>query len=323
VFPDGKPRTVTVRVRSLPGAAGSVRLAAGDKEAFAVTPKEVSFHLPAGGEMDASFQVTPPPAAAAGTLRASATIDGDPQSYDRGLRRIEHDHIPIQTILSFTKVRVVRFDVARRRHRVGYVPGAGDDIPTALRQLGYEVVFLDPKALTPEHLRGLETIVTGVRAWNVEPRMVAAHDALMDWVAKGGTLVAQYNTNNRIGPAPPNLGPLPFDISRDRTTDENAKVDLAKDPVLARPNLITAADFEGWVQERGLYYADRWDPAYRAPLAMADPGEKPVHGALLIAKHGKGVFIYTGLSFFRQLPAGVSGAYRLFVNLLEHDAHGP
>jgi hypothetical protein len=140
----------------------------------------------------------------------------------------------------------------------------------------------------------------------------------MDWVARGGTLVAQYNTNSRIGPAPPDLGPFPFTISHDRTTDENAAVELAKDPILAGPNPITSADFQGWVQERGLYYADKWDPRYRAPLSMADPGEKPTHGALLVGKHGRGTFIYTGLSLFRQLPAGVPGAYRLFVNLIEH-----
>lgn len=164
--------------------------------------------------------------------------------------------------------------------------------------------------------------MTGVRAWNVEPALVRAHGVLMDWVSHGGTLVAQYNTNSRIGPVPPDLGPYPFVISHDRTTDENAIVEMTKDPVLTSPNKIVPADFEGWVQERGLYYADSWDPKYRTPLAMADVGEKPTHGALLVAKYGKGVFIYTGLAFFRQLPAGVPGAYRLFVNLIEHAASG-
>ena len=322
LFPDPKPRDLHVRVRSLAGASGSVRLDAPD--GFVVAPRDAPFKVAASGEAELTFHVTPPghpQQPSTGTLRAVATVatvNADPRKYDRGLRRIEHEHIPIQTLLSPAEIRVVRVEVVRRGHKVGYLPGAGDEIPSALRELGYEVVTFDPKAFTPANLAGLGTIVTGVRAWNVEPDLVAMHGALMDWVARGGTLVAEYNTNSRIGPAPPDLGPFPFTISHDRTTDENAAVLLAKDPILATPNAITAADFEGWVQERGLYYADTWDPRYRAPLTMSDPGEKPTRGALLIGKHGKGTFIYTGLSFFRQLPAGVPGAYRLFVNLIEH-----
>jgi LmbE family N-acetylglucosaminyl deacetylase len=320
VFPDTKARVLSVRVRSTAGAAGTVHLET--EGGFTASPAEQPFRVPAGGEVEVTFRVTAKSAAKTGTLRAVATVDGDPARYDRGLRRIEHAHIPIQTLLPPAEVRLVRLDVVRRRHRVGYVPGAGDAVASALRQLGYEVVELDPKALTPAALAGLESIVTGVRAWNVEPRLVAAHGVLMDWVARGGTLVVQYNTNNRIGPSPPDLGPYPFVISQERTTDETAPVDLAKDPVLSSPNKIGPADFEGWVQERGLYYADSWDPRYRAPLSMSDPGEKPLQGGLLVAKHGKGVFVYTGLALFRQLPAGVPGAYRLLVNLVEHGAGG-
>jgi hypothetical protein len=247
-----------------------------------------------------------------------ATVDGDSRRYDRGLRRIEHAHIPIQTLLPPAELRVVRLDVVKKRRKVGYLPGAGDETAAALRQLGYQVVELDAGALGTASLGGIDAIVTGVRAWNVEPRLIGQHRVLMDWVARGGTLVVQYNTNSRIGPAPPEIGPFPFAISHDRTTDENAAVEIGHDPILRAPNMITAADFEGWVQERGLYFADSWDPRYRTPLAMSDPGEKPLHGALLVAKHGKGAFIYTGLALFRQLPAGVPGAYRLLVNLIEH-----
>jgi LmbE family N-acetylglucosaminyl deacetylase len=319
LFADPRPRDLRVRVRSLAGASGSVRLDAPD--GFKVAPRDAPFKIAPSGEVNVTFRVTPPSAAAkalTGTLRAVATVDGDSREVDRGLRRIEHDHIPVQTLLPAAEARIVRVEVARRRHKVGYLPGAGDEIPAALRELGYQVTTLDPKALTAANLAGLDAIVTGVRAWNVEPGLVALHGALMDWVARGGTLVVQYNTNSRIGPAPPDLGPFPFTISHDRTTDEGAPVELTKDPILAGPNAITAADFQGWVQERGLYFADKWDPRYRAPLTMADPGEKPTRGALLVGKHGKGTFIYTGLSLFRQLPAGVPGAYRLLVNLLEH-----
>lgn len=316
VFPDASPRPVTVRLRSRDGAAGAVHLEL--TRGFAATPKEAAYALSAGEERTVTFQVTPPKTAGASTLRAVATVANDSTPYDRGLQRIEHDHIPIIPLLPKAEMRVVRVDVVRHRKRVGYIRGAGDEVGSALRQLGYDVVELTPDHLSPERLRGVDAIVSGVRAWNVEPRLVAAQGTLMDWVAHGGTLVAQYNTNSRIGPAPPNLGPFPFTISHDRTTDETAPVTMDKDPLLSAPNPIGPADFDGWVQERGLYYAGTWDARYRAPLTMADPGEKPTRGALLIGRHGKGVFIYTGLSLFRQLPAGIPGAYRLLANLVEH-----
>jgi hypothetical protein len=320
VFPDASPRPVKVHLRSRDGAKGVLRVEL--ESGFESMPKEVAYTLAAGEEKAYSFQIAPPKAAGTSVLRAVATVANDPTSYDRGLRRIEHDHIPIIPLLPKAEMRVVRVDVAHRRKRVGYIPGAGDEVGSALRQLGYEVIELPPDKLRAESLRGLDAIVSGVRAWNVEPHLVAAHGLLMDWVAHGGTFVAQYNTNSRIGPAPPNLGPFPFTISHDRTTDETAPVAMDEDTVLTTPNAIRAADFEGWVQERGLYYAGTWDPRYRAPLTMADPGEKPTRGALLIGRHGKGVFIYTGLSLFRQLPAGVPGAYRLLANLVEHAGAG-
>jgi len=160
--------------------------------------------------------------------------------------------------------------------------------------------------------------VVGVRAFNTNERLRAAHAALMAYVEAGGTLVVQYNTNNRIAPLTAPLGPWPFDIGQKRVTDETAAVGVLspRHAALTTPNAIGPRDFEGWVQERGLYFADKWDPRYETPIAMHDPGEAPLAGSLLWARHGKGTFIYTGLAFFRQLPAGVPGAYRLFANLL-------
>lgn len=316
MFADKKPRALRVLVRSLAGAKGSVHLE--PPQGFVVAPAEARFELATGGETELAFQVTPPSAAQDGTLHAVASLDGDSRRYDRGLQRIDHAHIPIQTLLPAAELRVVRADVKRSPRKVGYLAGAGDELPTALQQLGYEVVQLDPTALSAAGLAKLQVIVTGVRAWNVQPKLVAAHGVLMDWVAHGGTLIAQYNTNSRIGPAPPELGPLPFSISHDRVTDERASVSMDADPLLQQPNRLGPSDWDGWVQERGLYFADSWDPHYRTPLTMADSGEKPSRGALLVAKHGKGSFIYTGLALFRQLPAGVPGAYRLFANLIEY-----
>jgi LmbE family N-acetylglucosaminyl deacetylase len=317
LFPDMQPRELHVRVRSIARATGAIALDA--PEGFEIKPRNARFELAAGGEMQVAFQVTPPHAPSNGMLRAVARLDNDAREYDRGLLRIEHDHIPTQTLLPRAELRVVRTDVVRKRHKVGYFRGAGDEIPAALRQLRYQVVELDPQTLTATNLAGFHAIVTGVRAFNVEPRLTALHGLLMDYVARGGTLVVQYNTNNRIGPAPPQLGPYPFSISQARTTDEAAEVKLISDPVLKSPNKISAKDFQGWIQERGLYFADSWDPRYRAPLSMSDKGEPALNGALLVAKYGKGAFVYTGLALFRQLPFGVPGAYRLFANLIEYD----
>ena len=165
-----------------------------------------------------------------------------------------------------------------------------------------------------------DAIVIGVRAFNVNARLPLAHQRLMEYVRAGGTVVAQYNTKNWISKVPAEIGPYPFAISQERVTDENAKMELLDPahPVVNKPNQIGERDFAGWVQERGLYFADTWDAIYQPIFAAHDPGEKPQKGGLLVAKHGKGSFIYTGLAFFRQLPAGVPGAYRLFANLLDH-----
>jgi LmbE family N-acetylglucosaminyl deacetylase len=320
LFPDGKPRDLRVTLRAHAASAGAIKAEA--PAGFIVSPSEIPFDLAAGADREVAFRVTPPAAAksAEALLRFAAFAEG--KRYDRSLQRIEHAHIPIQTLLPPAEVKLVRFDLQRKRTRIGYIPGAGDEVAPALRQVGYEVTILTDEALRDRPLAPYEAIVTGVRAFNVNPRLREVKKKLLDWVAAGGTLVVQYNTNNRIAKAPPDLGPLPFEITQERVTDENAAVtfDLPDHPILARPNRISAADFEGWIQERGLYFADKFADGYQAPLALHDPGEPPRKGALIVARHGKGVFLYTGLAFFRQLPAGVPGAFRLFANLLAHGA---
>jgi len=157
-----------------------------------------------------------------------------------------------------------------------------------------------------------------VRAFNANPRLAIHRERLMQYVERGGRLLVQYNTNSRVGPLNASLGPYPLDIGRDRVTDETAAMTPLdpKEPLLSAPNKLTAADFEGWVQERGLYFASKWDERYRPVFAMNDPGEEPLRGGLLVARHGKGTYVYTGIAFFRQLPSGVPGAYRLLANLL-------
>jgi LmbE family N-acetylglucosaminyl deacetylase len=318
LFPDAKPRTLRVSVSAFaPGARGVVRpeLPPG----WRVDPAERRFELTEPGETAASFEITPPAGQAAeATLRVQMQAFG--KTFDRGLVRVAPPHIPQQTVLPKAEVKLCRFELLRGRRRIGYVPGAGDEVAPALAQAGYEVTILDDDTLATRPLAGYDAIVLGVRAFNTDPRLQKLHDRLMAYVAAGGTLVAQYNTSNRIAKAPQKLGPYPFEISQDRVTDETAAVRLAiaHHPVLSHPNRIAPADFNGWIQERGLYFAGTWDPRYETPLEMNDPGEPTRKGALLVARHGKGAFVYTGLAFFRQLPAGVPGAFRLFANLIAY-----
>lgn len=234
----------------------------------------------------------------------------------RGIHRISYDHIPAITWFPEAKVALNRVETGVSARRIGYIAGAGDLVAQSLRDIGLQVDVLNEATLLGTDLSAYDAIVTGVRLYNVNPAMRRVQPALMNYVAQGGTLVVQYNVNG--GLVLNELGPYPLTLSRGRVTEEDAPVRFLKPEsrVLNYPNTITEADFEGWVQERGLYFADSADDRYERPLSMNDTNESPLSGALLVAKHGKGNFVYTSLSFFRQLPAGVPGAYRLFVNLL-------
>jgi LmbE family N-acetylglucosaminyl deacetylase len=284
-----------------------------------ISPASQSFKIAkAGDKMKLEFNVTAPAQAAAGSFLAVAEIGG--QKFSNGRLEIRYDHIPVQLLQSAARLKVVAFDFAIRGKSVGYLPGAGDDTAEDLAQLGYAVTTLTGADLTPEKLRGLDAVVIGVRAFNERTDFAANFPALLAWVEQGGTVIAQYNRPN--GLRTQQLGPYPLSIQGQapplRVTDENAPVTflLPDHPALNVPNKITAADFAGWVQERGAYFASQWDDRYAAPLAMSDPGETQPNSSLLIAKHGNGYYVYTSLAFFRQLPAGVPGAYRLFANLI-------
>jgi hypothetical protein len=213
-------------------------------------------------------------------------------------------------------MKAVSLELAIRGRHVGYLPGAGDEVAAGLEQMGYVVTPLTSAALTPDTLRTLDAVVIGIRAFNTRKDLAERLPALFTYVEGGGTVVAQYNQSD--GLSPDWLAPFRLHISRDRVTDEHAPatVLVPGHPALTTPNRITQADFEGWVQERGLYFPDQWDERFTALLAFSDPGEKPLHGGLLVARHGKGYFVYTSLAWFRQLPEGVPGAYRLFANLV-------
>lgn len=313
IFPDNEPKTVSVVVtsgRSNVKGRVSLNLPRGWKS----SPAYVEYDLQRKNqELSATFSVLPPAKSEEAFVGVQATYNG--QTYDRGLKLIEYDHIPVQTIFPKSNTKVVRVDIKRTNQYVGYIMGSGDAIPESLEQVGYQVTLINPENITTASLEAFDAVIIGVRAYNTIDRMQVIQPNLMEYVKGGGTVIAQYNTSMRNQPQ---IGPYPFSISRDRVTVEEAGVRILEPnhPIINGPNKITQKDFEGWVQERGLYFPNQWDAKYTPILSSNDPGETPKNGGLLAAKYGEGHFIYTGYSWFRELPAGVPGAFRIFTNMI-------
>lgn len=285
-------------------------------EGWLSMPEKINLPTTAHGrEQRYRFELRPGKNAASGQV--SAFITAGTQQFDRSLSRIDYKHLPVQTLLLKTTAPLNLIELKTNPRRIAYIDGAGDDLPLALRQLGYVVDVVDVASLSPEILKQYEVVLTGIRAYNTVPALAVKNQLLFDFVKNGGTLIQQYNTSQ--GLVTDQLGPIKLKLSRDRTTVEDSPVELLQPahPMMNQPNRITTADFEQWVQERGLYYPGSWDNKLVPMLRMADPGEKASDGALLYGEHGQGVYIYTGLSFFRECAAGVPGAYRLLVNLIE------
>jgi len=313
LFPDSKARPVTVSLRNF-GGAGQVTARLLIPPGWTAAPSSIPVAFEKkGDEARVTFRVTPPAGATTAQLAAEIELAGG-RKVGLGLSEIDYPHIPALRLFSDATATIVRADVRKRGSRIGYIAGSGDDVPDALQQIGYEVDLLSDEDLEKGDFSAYDAIVTGVRAYNTRKRLKTAQARLMDYVAAGGTMVVQYNTVDDMGLA--ELGPYPFKISRDRVTVEDAPVKLLRPDhaLLSTPNKITGSDFSGWVQERGLYFTSNWDPRYTTILASADPGDSDKEGGELYARHGKGVFIYTSYAWFRQLPAGVPGAYRLFAN---------
>ncbi|HET6886726.1 MAG TPA: hypothetical protein VFH87_02265, partial [Candidatus Udaeobacter sp.] len=292
---------------------GELKLAA--PQGWGIDPAVVPIDLKgANAETTATFTVKPPDQDSEGTLRAIVSIDGREYSFERV--RISYPHIGVQTLMPPAEVKLVRADIRKKGDRIGYIPGAGDDVPESLQEIGYSVKILAESDITAKNIAQFSAVVLGIRAYNTQDRIANWLPELFAYVKAGGIVIAQYNTLAELKTE--QLGPYPLEISRDRVTDENAAVRILapNHPLMTNPNKITSKDFEGWVQERGLYFPKKWDPAWTRILSCNDPKEKPLDGGLLVAKFGKGFFIYTSYSWFRQLPAGVPGAYRLFANML-------
>ena len=283
-----------------------------------IEPQEIPFTIEAKNEeRKFSFKIYPSkPEITTKLVAQIATSNG---ILDKELITIQYPHIPKQTILVTSAAKAVKLDIATKGKNIGYIMGAGDEVNKNLENLGFQVTNLNPNEITAENLKSYDAIILGIRAFNVVDELKFKNKILFDYVFNGGNVIVQYNTTNNL--ITKEIAPYNLELSRDRVTDENAKVTFLtpNHKVLNQPNKITEKDFTSWVQEQGLYYPNKWSSEFIPILASNDEGETPKKGGLLIAKHGKGNYIYTGLSFFRELPEGVSGAYRLLANMIALD----
>jgi hypothetical protein len=313
VLINGKQKKVNVSVRAnRENLSGILRL--NIDKAWKVSPSEYKVDLSHSGDDSIfTFTVIPPSAETTGQFTARFTMDG--REFSRGMELIEYPHIPQLYLFPGSEAKLVHLNITTRGNLVGYLPGAGDEVPAGLEQLGYQVKILSVEDLKNE-LNPYDAIVLGVRAFNTVGELSRYNKKLFEYVEKGGTLVVQYNTSG--GMVTDEIAPYPISLSRSRVTDENAPVDIIEPdhPLLNVPNRITIKDFDGWIQERGLYFPGQWDQHFSAPFSTGDPGENPLKGGLLVAQYGSGYYIYSSYSWFREIPEGVPGAFRILANMI-------
>ncbi|MFL9832242.1 PIG-L family deacetylase [Flavobacterium sp. ST-87] len=313
-FNDGKTKKIAVHIKAgKDNIDGNVQLEAAPD--WNVEPQSFSFNLEKKGfEKTFHFDVTPPEIPSEIIARSVVILDSKKTDQEQII--IDYDHISKQQVLLTAESKFKKLDLKINNERIGYIMGAGDDVAKCLSQMGYSVTLLSIDDINSRNLNNFDVIITGIRTYNVLPSIKNRQHLLLEFVKKGKTLIVQYNTPDKNIPG--NIAPYPLSISNDRVTDENAAIQfLVPDhPVLNYPNKITAKDFQGWTQEQGLYYPNEFDAAFTPILSSHDQGETDKKGALLIANYGKGHYIYTGLSLFRELPMGVSGAYRLLANMI-------
>jgi LmbE family N-acetylglucosaminyl deacetylase len=315
VFHAGEEKEITVTLKNHAAASkGTVGLRT--PQGWQVSPENISFEFAKRhDEKTVVFRVRPPAGAKTADVRAVVSTGGKEYAYS--LTEIIYPHIDSQIHFNDAALRLVPLEAKILHKKLGYIMGSGDDIPEILKDIGYDVTLLDDEMLTAETLSGFDVVVAGIRAYNTRGRLKFAQPLLMDFVKNGGTYVVQYNVNTGLQTT--EIGPYPFSVGRDRIVEEDADLRFLAPShrLMNAPNAITKDDFENWVQERGLYFTEKWDSRYTPLFAGHDTGEKDLEGSTLYCEYGDGVFIYTSLAFFRQLPGGVSGAFRLFQNMLE------
>lgn len=314
VLADNTTKTIQIHLKSYKNNNSGV-LIPKLPDGWNIEPKQYPVQLnKKGDEQIIHFVVNPKEKASSGKIEMNLQING--KTLNRGSKVVDYEHIPLQTIFPLAEAQLSRMDLKTGGKKLGYIAGAGDLIPESLQQIGYQVNLLTETEVMNGNLNQYDAIITGVRAYNVNERMALMQPKLMEYVSNGGVLLVQYNVNNPL--LIQQIGPYPFKISRDRVAEEDAQVRILEKthPVMNYPNKITSEDFDHWIQERGLYFTSDADSKYSRILSMNDRAESPKDGSLLVTDFGKGRFVYTSLSFFRELPAGVPGAYRLFVNLI-------
>lgn len=314
IFADNTPKKIPVVIKSSKdNLKGSVNLCYPND--WKVSPDKIDFTIPnKGGEKTVVFTVTPPNTQSEGLMSPMVTIDGE--IFTKELINIEYDHIPKQSILMPSEAKLVRLDIKKKGNLIGYIQGAGDQVPISLAQIGYKVEELNEDNINLDYLQKYDAVVLGIRLYNISDKAKHYQATLHKYVENGGTLIVQYNTSR--GLKVDEVAPYKLKLSRDRVVEEDATVGFLSEKygLLNTPNLIDSKDFDGWIQERGLYFPNEWSKDFTPILTMHDKGESAKKGSLLVAKHGKGHFIYSGISFFRELPAGVPGAYKLFANMI-------
>ncbi len=315
MFNQGHERNIQL---SLTAAADSVQ---GDLHlktsvpGWKVSPAIIPWSFDKAGEsITVQCTVTPPGNASRADLKPEITF-GD-QTFHHRITTVDYDHLPYMSVVSDATIHLQSFDIKITPRSVGYITGAGDDVPAALDQIGYNVDLIDIESLSASAIAKYQVILLGIRAFNTIDALSYKNKILFDWIREGGTMIVQYNVSR--GLVTEEIAPYPLTLSRDRITEENAPVTILNSihDAFNFPNKITPDDFNGWVQERGLYYPNKWDEAFTPLLEMNDTGEVPTKGALLVASYGEGYYVYSGLSWFRHLPAGNPGPYRLLSNLI-------
>ncbi|KIX22781.1 LmbE family protein [Flavobacterium sp. 316] len=317
IFNNNEPKEIIVKLKSnKENSKGTAKLIL--DSSWKVEPKEIPFSIASKNEEKTIlFKVFPPKNESSTDF--SVEINTNTEKHQLECVEIKYDHIPKQTILQPSEGKLVKLDIQIKGKNIGYLIGAGDEVGKNLENIGYQITYINPHEISVENLNKFDAVILGIRAFNTIEELKFKNKELFQYVSNGGNLIVQYNTTN--GLLTKEVAPYELVISRDRVTNEKAKITFLNPnhPVLNAPNKITTKDFENWIQEQGLYYPNKWSTSFTPILSAADEGENQKEGALLIAKHGKGNYIYTGLSFFRELPEGVSGAYRLLANLISLD----
>lgn len=314
IFNSDKSKSVGVKIKAgKDNISGNAFLNVA--QGWKVSPESIPFQInKKGGETTVYFEVTPPKNSNEITASSYVVVDG--KKLNKEQINIHYEHIAQQQVLANSEAKFSKLDILIKNEKIAYIMGAGDEVPLYLSQMGYEVTILKPEEITIENLKNFQVVVMGIRAYNTVEELAFKQQLLFDFVKNGNTMIVQYNTTGKL--TVKELAPFSLKLSRDRVTEEDADVRFLapNHKILHFPNKISSNDFKGWVQEQGLYYPNEWDATFTPILSSNDKDEDPKNGALLVAQYGKGYYIYTGLSFFRELPAGVSGAFRLFANMI-------